>query len=49
MHSKNDRVELEMKIMRHRQLASRTADEEFLSHVRDHIAELEHKLREIDE
>jgi hypothetical protein len=49
VQSKNDRVELEMKIMRYRQLASRTADEEFLRRVRDQIAELEQKLREIDE
>jgi hypothetical protein len=49
VRSKNERVELGMKIMKCRQVASRTADEEFLKRVRDHIAELEQKLREIDE
>jgi hypothetical protein len=43
------RVELEMKIMRYRQLVNRTADEEFLRRIRNQIAELEQKLRETDE
>jgi hypothetical protein len=43
------RVELEMKIMRYRQLVDQTADEEFLRRIRNQIAELEQKLREIDE
>ena len=43
------RVELEMKIVRYRQLVDRTADEEFLRRIRTQIAELEQKLREIDE
>ena len=38
MPSKNERVELEMKIMRYRQLVDRTADEEFLR-IRNQIAE----------
>ena len=38
MPSKNERVELEMKIMRYRQLVDRTADEEFLRR-RNQIAE----------
>ena len=49
VRSKNERVELEMKIMKCRQLASRTDDEQFVKRIRDHIAELEQKLREIDE
>ena len=39
MPSKNERVELEMKIMRYRQLVDRTADEEFLRRIRNQIAE----------
>ena len=42
-------VELEMEIVRYRQLADRTADEELLRRIRTQIAELEQKLREIDE
>ena len=42
------RVELEMKIMRCRQLVDRTADEEYLRRIRNQIAELEQSLREID-
>jgi hypothetical protein len=49
MPSKNERVELEMKIIRYRQLAYRTADEEFLSRIQAQRTELEWKLREIDE
>ncbi len=49
MRSKNERVELEMKIMKHRQLASRTADEEFLQRIEAQIAVLMQKLRKIDE
>ena len=44
-----ERAELQMKIMRYRQLATRTIDEEFLRRFKDQIAELEQKLREIDE
>jgi hypothetical protein len=49
MRSKNERVELAIKVMRYRELAQRTADEEFLRLVKARIAELEQKLREIDE
>jgi hypothetical protein len=49
VRSKNERVELEMRILRYRRLASRTADEEFLRRVKEQVAELEQKLREIDE
>jgi hypothetical protein len=49
MRLKNERVELAMKIMKCRQLASRTADKEPLKRLEKQIAELEQKLREIDE
>jgi hypothetical protein len=49
VRSKNERVELEMQIMKYRQLMLRIADEEFLKRAREHIAELEKRLREIDE
>jgi hypothetical protein len=49
MPSKNERVELEMKIMRCRQLMRRVTDDEFLKRLREQVAELEQKLREIDE
>jgi hypothetical protein len=49
MPNKNERVVLEMKIIRYRQMAARTANEEFLSRIRDQMTELERKLREIDE
>jgi hypothetical protein len=49
MPSKNERVELEMKIMKYRQLASRITDEELLKRFAEQIADLERKLREIDE
>ena len=38
-----------MKIMRYRQLVDLTADEEFPRRIRNQIAELEQKLREIYE
>jgi len=49
MRSKNERVELAIRIMRYREVSRRTADEEFLRAIKDKIAELEQKLREIDE
>ena len=49
MPSKNERVELEMKMMKYRQLAGRIIDEEFVRRAKEKIAELEKKLREIDE
>ena len=47
--SMNERVELAIKIMRYRELSRRTADEEFLRPIKAKIAELEQKLRGIDE
>jgi hypothetical protein len=42
----NERVEPEMKITRHRQVARRTADEKFLTRrIKAQIAERERKLR----
>ena len=38
-----------MRILRYRQLASRISDEEFLKRAKEWVAELEKKLREIDE
>jgi hypothetical protein len=49
VRSKNERVELEMRILRYRRLASRISDEEFLRRIKEQVAELEQKLREIDE
>ena len=48
MPSKNDRVELEMKIMKARQLA-RQADDTTRERLERLAAELEQKLREMDE
>ncbi len=45
----NERVELEMKIMRHRQMARSTNDDGFRKRIKEQIAELERKLRAIDE
>jgi DNA replication initiation complex subunit (GINS family) len=49
VRSKNERVELAIRIMRYRELSRRTIDEDFLRPIREKIAELEQKLREIDE
>jgi hypothetical protein len=49
MGYKNDRVELEMKIMKYRALARDAADEVTKKRFTMLIAELEQKLREIDE
>jgi hypothetical protein len=49
MRPKNDRVELEMQILKYRQLASQVADAEFVRRARKKIAELEQKLHEIDQ
>jgi hypothetical protein len=50
MAQKNDRVELEMKIMKYRLLARQAAaDDETAQHIKALVAELEQKLREIDE
>jgi hypothetical protein len=48
MPSKNERVEFEMKIMKARQLA-RDADDKTRERLKALAAELEKKLREIDE
>jgi hypothetical protein len=48
--SKNERVELEMKIMKYRQAARlTTSDDETRKRITELVAELEKKLREIDE
>ena len=49
MAHNNERVELEMQILKYRQLISRVTDEEFLKRAKEKIAELEQQLREIDE
>jgi hypothetical protein len=49
VRSENERVELETKLMPHRQLATRITDEAFLRGIEEQIVELERKLREIDE
>jgi hypothetical protein len=50
MRSKNERVELEMKIMKYRQAAMlATSDDETRKRIMSLVAELEQKLREIDE
>jgi len=49
VRSKNERVELEMQIMKYRQLLLRIADEAFVKKAREQITELEQKLREIDD
>lgn len=49
MRNKNERVELEMQIMKYRQFLLLIADEAFQRNLREKIAELEKKLHEIDE
>jgi hypothetical protein len=50
MPHKNERVELEMKIMKYRRMADLAVSDELTKQrIRDLIAELEQKLREIDE
>lgn len=49
MRNKNERVELEMQIMRFRLLGKQVTDEQFVQRSQLKIAELEKKLREIDE
>ena len=50
MASKNERVQLEMKIMRYRLMARQmAADPAESERIRGLVAELEKKLREIDE
>jgi hypothetical protein len=47
--NKNDRVELEMKIMKYRQLARLSPDDVTAKRIKALVAELEQKLRQIDE
>jgi hypothetical protein len=47
--SKNERVELEMKIMKYRQMARRVTDDETKRRINGLVTELEQTLREIDE
>jgi hypothetical protein len=49
MPSKNQRVELEMKIMKYRSLARQAPDIETAQRIRELVGELEQRLREIDE
>ena len=50
MQSKNERVELEMRILRYRQIARRFAhDPQTYDRIQTLVRELEDKLREIDE
>ena len=49
MPAKNDRVELEMKIMKYRALARQAPDDTTSQRIKVLVAELEQKLREIDE
>jgi hypothetical protein len=45
----NNRVELEMKIVKYRSLARQATDDETMQRIKALVAELEQKLREIDE
>ena len=49
VRSKKGQSELAIKIMRHRELSHRTTDENLLGTIKDKVAELEQKLREIVE
>jgi ribosomal protein L18E len=49
MPPSNERVELEMEIMRYKLLSQRTTDAEFLKRIAEKVAQLEKNLREIDE
>ena len=49
MAHNNERVELEMQILKYRQLVARVTDDEFIKRAKEKIAELEQQLREIDE
>jgi hypothetical protein len=49
MHSKNERVELEMKIMKYRELARQAPDDLSRQRIETLVAELEQKQREFDE
>jgi hypothetical protein len=49
MHSKNERVELAMQIMKYRRFLVLIVDEQFQQTAKEKIAKLEQQLREIDE
>ena len=49
MYSKNERVELEMRILKYRNLLPRITDDQFQMRAKEMIAELGQKLRQIDE
>jgi hypothetical protein len=49
MPSKNQRVELEMKIIKYRALARQSPDIETAQRIKELVGELEQRLREIDE
>jgi hypothetical protein len=49
MAHKNERVELEMKIIKYRALARQATDDVTRARISELTAELERKLREIDE
>jgi hypothetical protein len=49
MRSINERVELEMKLIRYRQFLRRITDREFITRIPEQIAQTEQKLRELDE
>jgi hypothetical protein len=49
MPFKDERVELEMEIMRYRLLGRQILHERFQMRLKERMAELEQKLREIDE
>lgn len=49
MDNKNDRVELEMQILKYRNFLLIVEDDKFRKSAQEKIFELERKLREIDE
>ena len=49
MRNKNERVLLEMQIMKYQQFLVHIPDEQFQRTAKEKIAELKRKLREIDE
>jgi hypothetical protein len=49
VRNKNERVQLEMQIMKYRQFLVLIVDEAFQRTAKEKIAELEQKFREIDE
>jgi hypothetical protein len=49
VRNKNDRVQLEMKLMKYRSLARRATHDEMEERIKLLVVELDQKLREIDE